>query len=61
MFEDKDVVMNPVIGPETRPKKYLLCESGRDRYNEQCGLSGRMWVPKHKKHLFFAIKRADTP
>ena len=61
LFEEKTTVMNPVIGEENRAKKHLLCESARDRYNESCGPLGKMWIPKHKKHLFMAIKRADHP
>lgn len=57
IFKEQRTEFNPVSGSKILKKEHKLCVSSRDKYNEQCGPSGKMWAPKHKKDIFIYLKR----
>lgn len=54
--KETQVKFNPVTGPKKVQTQYQYCELERLRQSD-CGIEGRNWEPKHKKHLFLAITR----
>jgi hypothetical protein len=62
-YKPKHIEYNPVIGEIKHPEKYESCNSARmskytkDVDENHCGPEGKLWQPKHKRHLFLLIKK----
>ena len=62
-YKPEHVEFNPVIGQIKHPEKYEGCSMARmskftkDIDENHCGPEGKLWEPKHKKHLFLLIKK----
>lgn len=54
---------DPVSGSKKVPARYESCNIARmsrltkDIKEDHCGPEGKLWQPKHKKHLFLLIKK----
>jgi hypothetical protein len=48
-----------VTGPIITKKHYDSCFAQRFNGDDKCGPEGKFWEPKHKKHLFLAIKHSE--
>ena len=61
-FVEAQIKIDPVIGPKKEEAYYEKCGTARmsrltrDIKDEHCGPEAKHWSPKHKKHLFLAIK-----
>jgi hypothetical protein len=56
---EKQIQHNPVTGPKFREVSYEYCSIMRSKHNTVCGVEGKSWTPKNKKHLFLAITRGE--
>jgi hypothetical protein len=58
--KEKHIQFNPITGPQREETSYDSCSIVRSNWNEMCGVEGKSWVPKSKKHLFLAITRGES-
>lgn len=46
-----------VLGPQKKAAYYERCSTLRLKYSGKCGMEGKDWTPKHKKHFFTYLKQ----
>lgn len=55
-YKDPESDGNLVTGPTMKPAHFERCGIAR-LSSGVCGQEGKLWEPKHKKHLFLWIKK----
>lgn len=59
VVKEQRTEFNPVTGSKLLKQEHKSCVSARDKYNELCGPTGKLWMPKRKQDFLVWLKRVQ--
>jgi len=59
IVKEQRTEFNPVSGSKLLKLEHKLCSFARGKYEEECGFSGKMWMPKRKTDFLVWLKRVQ--
>jgi hypothetical protein len=59
VVKEQRTEFNPVSGSKLLKREHMLCSFARGKYEEECGFSGRLYVPKRKQDFLVWLKKVQ--